>query len=268
TGDFRGAPLDYNRSFNLFSGSLGASLGLFDGWRVGLNLSHTERAPAAEELLANGPHAGTQSFEIGNFDFAKERSNGSELTLRGKGEAYSFEAALYFNRFDDYIYERQTGAIEDGLPVFQFEQAPARYMGVEVQGEVAVARFGDTAVKFDALADYTDAKLLHGLGRVPRIPPFRVLGGISASNERWDARAEVEHATAQRKVADFETGTDGYTLVNASVSVRPFANRPNTALVLSANNIFNVDARRHASFLKDFAPLPGRDIRISLRFTL
>ena len=137
-----------------------------------------------------------------------------------------------------------------------------------MQGELTVAQFGESQVKIDALADYTDAKLLDGLGRVPRIPPFRVLGGIGVSGPVWDARAEVEHASAQKKVAAFETETAGYTMVNASVSVRPFPDRPNTSLVLSANNIFDVDARRHASFLKDFAPLSGRDIRLSLRFTI
>jgi iron complex outermembrane receptor protein len=32
------------------------------------------------------------------------------------------------------------------------------------------------------------------------------------------------------------------------------------------NNLFDVDARRHASFLKDYAPLAGRDFRITARF--
>jgi iron complex outermembrane recepter protein len=269
-GDFRGAAVFANRKFDLFSGSAGASVALFDDWRLGANLSHTERGPAAEELLANGPHAGTQAFEIGNPDFAKERANGAEIVLRGTGERYSLEASVYYNRFSNFIFERQTGDDdeESGLPVFQFEQADARYLGFEIQGSATVARFGDFDLKVDALADYTDARLLDGLGRVPRIPPFRVLGGIGVSNPRWDARAEIEHASSQRKVADFETGTDSYTLVNAAFSFRPFADRPDTALVVSANNIFDVDARRHASFLKDFAPLAGRDIRVSLRFTI
>ncbi|WP_426165879.1 TonB-dependent receptor [Sandarakinorhabdus sp. DWP1-3-1] len=266
--DFRGEPVFVDRSFDLFSGSAGASVGLFQGWRVGVNLSHTERGPAAEELLANGPHAGTQAFEIGNPDFGKERANGAEIVLRGRGESYSFEASVYYNRFHNYIYESQTGDIADDLPVFVYRQADARYLGVEVQGELTLARFGESQLKVDALLDYTDAKLLDGLGRVPRIPPLRVLGGVSVTGPMWDARAEVERASSQTKVAAFETPTAGYTMVNASVSLRPFADRPNTSLVLSANNIFDVDARRHASFLKDFAPMAGRDIRLSLRFAI
>src|SRR3546814_3318401 len=62
-----------------------------------------------------------------------------------------------------------------------------------------------------------------------------------------------------------ETPTDNYTLVNASISFKPLPGN-GTTLVLSANNIFDVVARRHASFLKDYAPLAGRDFRISTRF--
>jgi iron complex outermembrane receptor protein len=266
--DFRGAPVFSDRNFDLFSGSLGASFGFAQGWRLGVNLSHTERAPAAEELLANGPHAGTQAFEIGNPDFVKERANGAELILRGKGEGYSFEASVYYSRFSDYIYEVQTGAVEDNLPIFQILQDNARYIGFEIQGSATLARLGDSEIKLDALADYTDAKILGGGGMVPRIPPLRMLAGIGVSGPVWDARAEIEHATSQTRLAAFETETAAYTLVNASISIRPFADRPNTAIVVSANNLFDVDARRHASFLKNFAPLAGRDIRVSLRFTI
>src|SRR3546814_10044566 len=52
--------------------------------------------------------------------------------------------------------------------------------------------------------------------------------------------------------------TDGFTLVNASLSWRPLPDTKNLTLMLSANNIFDVEARRHASFTKDYVPLAGR----------
>jgi len=263
--EFRGLPNAFDRKFNAYSGSLGASYGLAQGVRIGINLSHTERAPAAEELLANGPHVGTQSFEIGDRSFGKEKSNGAEVVLRAKGDGYSFEASAYYSRFKDYIYEVQTGAIADDLPVFQFLSGRARYYGAEVQGQVTVARFGDVAFGIDALADYVDARLLDGGGRVPRIPPFRVLGGATLSNDLGELRVEAEYADRQNKVSAFETATEDYTLVNASLTARPFDGHPHVTVTLVASNLFDVDARRHASFLKDFAPLPGRDLRLSLR---
>lgn len=70
----------------------------------------------------------------------------------------------------------------------------------------------------------------------------------------------------QDRIAAFETPTDDCTMVNASLAFSPFGRDNRTTIVLSANNIFDVEARRHASFLKDFAPLAGRDFRISARF--
>jgi iron complex outermembrane receptor protein len=234
--------------------------------RVGLNGSHTQRAPSAEELFANGPHAGTQTFEVGDPGLSKEKSWGLEGTFNAEGDGYSLTASVFHSWFDDYIFERATGDFDDDLPVFQIEQADARYYGIELEGSVRVARIGGFAVNLDGVADYVRATV-RSSGPVPRIPPLRLMGGIEAQSERLQARLEVERVSAQKRLADFETRTPGYTMVNASVSFQPLRSLANTSLTLSANNIFDVDARRHASFLKDVAPLAGRDLRLTARLS-
>jgi iron complex outermembrane receptor protein len=252
------------RSFDAFSGSLGASYELAKGLRFGLNGSHTQRAPSAEELFANGPHAGTQSFEIGDPDLGKEKSWGLEATLNAEGDGYSLSASVFRSWFDDYIFERRTGAVEDDLPVFQIAQADARYSGVEIEGSVRLARIGGLTFVADAVADYVRATI-RSAGPAPRIPPFRLMGGLEAQADRVQGRIEVEWTAEQDRLAELETPTRGFTLVNASVQFRPLKNNKNTSITLAANNIFDVDARRHASFLKDVAPLAGRDIRLTAR---
>lgn len=255
---------DIRRTFNAYSGSVGASVALVEGVRAGLNLSHTERAPAAEELFPNGPHAGTQAFEVGDATFRKERSNGVEATLRANSGGFSLAASGYYTRFDNYIYETQTGEIEDDLPVFQFRQADARYYGFELEGTAPLVTAGGFSFVANGVADYVNARI-KSAGPAPRIPPLRLLGGLEARSERVTARGEVEWSDSQNRVQPFETPTGDYTLVNASLSIRPFA-ESQTTLVLSANNVFDVVARRHASFLKDYAPLAGRDLRATVRF--
>jgi iron complex outermembrane receptor protein len=259
---------DMKRSFDAFSGSLGGSYALSKGVRIGLNGSHSQRAPSPEELFANGPHAGTQAFQIGDPDLDIEKSWGLEATLRASGNGYGFTASLYHSWFDDYIFEQPTGEIEDDLPVFQTLQSRARYFGFEIEGSMRVATLGKYEIGLDGLADYTRATIRSD-GPAPRIPPLRFLAGIEAQSDTVEGRIEVERVSRQERVALFETSTPAYMMVNASLSVQPFRKRNNdTRFTISVNNLFDVDARRHASFLKDFAPLAGRDIRLTARLSL
>jgi iron complex outermembrane recepter protein len=255
---------DLRRRFTALSGSLGASYEIAGGVRFGLTASRTERAPAAEELFANGPHAGTAAFEVGNPDFVTEKSTGLEASLRGSRGGLSFSLAGYYNWFKDYIYEAQTGAVQDNLPVFENRQADARYYGAEAEMSAKVARIGGFGLSVDALGDFTRATIT-GVGPAPRIPPLRLLGGVEGKSGNLDLRAEVEWTAKQERIAAFETATPGFTIVNASAVFRPFGADSKVSLTLSANNIFNVEARRAASFLKDYAPLSGRDIRVTGR---
>jgi iron complex outermembrane receptor protein len=266
------------RSFGALSGSLGVSFAPTEGIRLGLNGSHTERAPSAEELFANGGHAGTQAYELGSPDFRKERSWGLEATLHAHGEGFSFDASAYHNWFKNFIFENQVGqgvceaaAAPSGreveLPCFQYQQANARFYGFEADASLRLAQMGSYTINLDGVADYVHATIRNG-GPVPRIPPLRLLGGVEAQSDLLTARAEVEHVFDQGRTAAFETPTNEYTLVNASISIRPFGRDNDTTLLLSANNLFDVVARRHASFLKDFAPLAGRDLRATLRVSI
>lgn len=260
-------PANFQRTFRPFSASVGASTALAPDWRAGLSLSRSVRAPAAEELLADGPHAGTQAFEVGDPDLRLEASNGAELTVHGTGSNFTLDGSLYYQRFSNYIYLQQTGAIVDGLPEFITLQGPARYWGFEIQGDATLARWGQWELSANLLSDYVNANL-GDAGPVPYIPPLRVLGGLGIAGDAVDATVQVEWANRQTRVAPYETPTDGYVLVNLSANWRPFKANPDTYFIFSIDNLLDVDARRASSYLKDFAPLAGRDVRFSLRVAI
>ncbi len=256
-----------NRIFSTLSGALGAAWDFAPGWKAGINASRTERAPAAEELFANGPHAGTEAFEIGDPNLKTERALSLEAILRGSGDDFTFEASVYHSWFTNFTYEDRTGVVEDGLPVYQIRQASARYYGFEVQGSYVLARFGDWKLSADALADYVHADIT-AYGPAPRIPPLRMAGGLGLTSPKWDIKAKVERVTAQRRTAPNETVTPGFITADLELAWRPWGGDKPLSFVLSANNLFDVSARRHASFLKDYAPLSGRDIRVTARLEI
>ena len=264
----RAPSIGFDRSFNAYSGAIGLGYRPGEGpLKVGFNISRSERAPSAEELLSNGPHIATQAFEIGNPDFSTEKSTGGEIYARFNSDDVQLSMTGYINFFKDYIYEAETDEIEVGLPVFQYFQSNATYYGMEASVSAKLAQIGDYKLIADGVADYVHAKVDNGGGPVPRIPPLRLLGGIEAQGDSLNLRTEIEWSGKQTRLVSFENPSASFTMINASAAWSPLGKGSGFTLLASANNIFDVTARRHASFTKDFVPLAGRDFRVSAKFT-
>ena len=254
-------------SYTPISASVGANYEFATGWRAGVSLSHSERAPAIDELFANGPHGGSETFEVGDPTLGKESSNSVEVSFHRTTGPVHLQGSLYYSRFSNFIFQAPTGAVRDGLPVFSYREGKADYYGFELQGD---ARFG-RALGIDWGGELvTDGvrATIKGFGPAPLIPPLRVIGAVTGSRGQLDGRVEIERDFAHDRVAPIETSTPGFTLVNASLDWHPFAANPELTLSLQGNNLFDVDARRSTSILKDYAPLAGRDIRVSARMAL
>lgn len=260
----RSNQIGVRRSFGAFSGALGASYELGAGSKISASVSRAVRAPSAEELFSSGPHIATQAFEVGDPTFGKEKSWGAEASLKLNGDRFSVSLTGYANWFDGFIFADSTGAIQDDLPVFVYRQQDARVWGFEAEASARVAQFAGFNLNADVVADMTRAKIRGG-DFIPRIPAMRVLGGLELQGDRLDLRGEVEWTDDQTRVAAFERATEGFILVNATIAWRPLPDQDRLTLTLAANNIFDVNARRHASFTKEFVPLSGRDIRLTAR---
>jgi iron complex outermembrane receptor protein len=262
----RSAELGIDRDFDGFSGALGLAYETDGGLRFGVNGTRVQRAPSGEELFANGPHIATQAFEIGDPNLRQEKAWGVEAYVRGRVGPAQVSLAAFRNWFDDYIYLSGTGEEEDDLPVFRFLQADADYMGVEGQISLPFYDRGGLRLTAEASGEYVHAELEDG-SPLPRIPQLSLLGALEAGTEAFDARVEVEWFAAQDRVVAFETPTDDFTFVNASLGWKPVRGSDNVTLLAQVDNIFDVEGRRHASFTKDFVPLGGRNFRVSARFS-
>ncbi|MFN6936528.1 MAG: TonB-dependent receptor, partial [Tsuneonella sp.] len=257
-------PLGYERDFDAFSGAIGLAHETADGFRFGVNLSRVARAPSAEELLADGPHIATQAYEIGDPDLGIERAWGIEGFVRGRVGPGTLSVAAYRNRFSGYIYQEETGAEIDGLPVLRTVQRAATYSGIEGEFSYPIVDSGPFTLLADVRGDYVRATLDDG-SPLPRIPPMSLLGALEARTDRFDLRGEVQRTFAQNRTAPGETATGGYTFVNASIAWKPVTGDNTVTVLLQADNIFDVEGRRHVSFTKDFVPLAGRNVKLSVR---
>jgi iron complex outermembrane receptor protein len=115
-------------------------------------------------------------------------------------------------------------------------------------GAATLAEIGAWRLQADAMADAVKATI-SGVGPAPPIPPLRVLGGLTLSDPRWDLRGEVEHVTAQNRIAAQETPTAAYTLVNAEFGFKPGGKDGRVSFTPGARNLFNRRCAPRGQFL-------------------
>jgi iron complex outermembrane recepter protein len=252
------------RTFDNVSASAGASFKPSDPWFLALSASYNSRAPTEVELFANGPHAGTGAFEVGDPGLDAEKVASIEGTVRYDAGPVRIEGHLYVARYDGFIEEVPTGEAEEGLPVFRFTQSNADFYGGEIEAGVDVWSSAQGKLTLEGAADHvrgdTDA------GAPPRIPPWSVTGRAILTLDRVTLAGEVRHVAEQDRIAAFETATAAYTVVNARAEYRPTGHE-GLRLFAEGRNLTDEEVREHASFLKELAPQPGRSLRLGAAVT-
>lgn len=266
-GSAKAPDIALSRSFDAWSGAVGVWHETPSGLRFGVNASRTARIPTSEELFADGPHAATQQYEIGDPNLSLETAWGGEAYLRGRLGPAQLALTAYASWFDDYVYLAPTGAEEDGLPVYAQRQQDATYKGFEAEATLPLATFGGFALSSEWQASYTRATLADG-SPVPRIPPLTAGATLVAASDRLEGRLGFDWNAAQNRIAAEETRTDGFTHVDASLAWKPIRGRDNLTVIAAVENLFDAEGRRHASVTKDFVPLPGRNFKLSARLSL
>ena len=224
-------------------------------------VSRNARAPTESELFADGPHAGTEAFEIGDPSLGSEKVLSAEATIRWTGPVLRVEGHLWAARYAGYIEQSPTGEEEDGLPVFQYFAADADFVGAEIEGAYEAWAEGERSLMIEAAYDWVRGET--DIGPAARTPPWSLMGRLVWKQTRFDSELEVRRVGGQERVAAFELPTDGYTLVNLKATWRPFEDK-DLRFFVEGRNLTDEEAREHASFLKDIAPLPRRNLRAGL----
>jgi len=265
-----GGASEVTREFDNWSASAAAFIRPTAGLFLGLSLAHNERAPSEVELFADGVHIATAAYETGDLTLNSEKVTTLEGTAHYDRGRFTGDLHVYHSWYNGFIDERPTGdqfyfeEKDEFFPIYRFVQTDAKFYGFELEGAYALWQDGDRKLSLEGSADYVHAQT--DFGPAARIPPYSVTGRLAWTSTRFDVSAEVRHVGEQDRVAnEFELPTDDYTLVNASVAVRPFAQQDVT-LFAEARNLTDEEAREHVSFLKDIAPLPGRNLRVGVAY--
>ena len=297
-----GASQSSSASFTPLSASIGAVLDFKEGYNLGLSYVHAQRAPSSAEIYSFGPHIGTGTYEVGAFyditgdgdvifnmqDLAIEKSNNVDISLRKFSGEFGFVLNAFYNQVDDYYFSADSGFVleeeheevvtpaednlmaevheghADELPVFLFTAVDVDLYGFEAQ----INWQATASLQVQAQGDLVRSKLDDNLGGsqyLPRTPPSRV--GVSANYVvgDWQAELSLHKYFTQDKVAEFESKTRGYTLVDLDVNYITSFNNADVTFYLKGRNLADEEARVHTSFLKDLTPVQGRAFILGVR---
>ena len=278
--------------------SVGAVFAFDDRHHLRLSAARSQRAPVAEELFAYGPHLATQTFERGHRDLDVETANNVEIGIDRHDDRLTWSIALYYNRISDYVYlgestarlnadgsaadPAQVSGFEDGAPdrvdeggllaaegellLLDYHQADADFIGAEAELAYELLT-GPFTLQGRLFGDLVRGELRTG-GDLPRITPPRYGLGLEGRYQALSYGLTLTRVQAQDRVSALETTTDGYDLLSADLGYSLAVGPTTLTLYLRGRNLLDEEARRHVSFLKDLAPLPGRSIitGLTLRF--
>ena len=248
--------------FYTTNASIGTVFNFSPNWSLAVNLNHTERAPAMNELFIYGEHHATETIEQGDRNLKKEKSNGIDTTITWQDGDTKLSFSPFYTRFNDYIAEINTGTVqyhehdgeEEALPVYQYQSVPAEFFGYEFEGSKKIT----TNYTVDVWGDYVRAKNRDG-GDLPLIPAMRIGTGHSYQWNRLNAGVEVMHVFEQDKLAANELKTDDYTDLSAYVSYA-LPVEANIILSVKGTNLLDTEQRDSTSILKDKTPMGGRAV--------
>ena len=268
-------------SHDLFSLSGGLNWGYHDGYELGLIVTHAQRAPSLEELYSEGPHLATVTFEYGDSELGKEKSTNIDLYWHKTAGMITLTANLFYNRINDFIFLKEQDLNGDGIVDWVHDdfagdpadilgpgvdgthlliaqvQEKAEFMGFELEGVVHALHGDYGALDVRLWADYVEGERSDNV-KLPRITPWRYGAGMTYFLGPWYASVSYTRVNNQNDTALFETSTRGYDDLNLYASYRISHANNDVTLFASASNLLNEEKRRHTSFVKDLAPMPGR----------
>jgi iron complex outermembrane receptor protein len=254
-----------------------------------VSLAATARPPAIDELYFFGLHHATNALEIGNPELDSERAIGLDLSMRWRGSRSSGEITYFRNDVNRFIFRNPITEEEFEEREEEFEdrfggREPAGHAHAEgeeahaeeepffieytsrdavMQGIEAHADFAITSQLFaEVSGDYVRGSLKDSDDALPRIPPFRVRGGLRYQHQGFQVGGQVVRVANQDRVFGIEEPTDGYGLLKLFASYSFQAGAAVNTITARLDNATDERYRNHLSFLKEFVPEMGRNFKL------
>jgi iron complex outermembrane receptor protein len=266
-----GNPVERQLDFSFFgvTGSMGYTLIVNDKNRMKVNLSSGFRSPDLAELLSNGPHPGTNRFEVGNVSFGNEQSLQTDIGWRYAGKQWSASVSLFGNYVNNYIYFTNSGdTTTNGLSIWEFRQTNALLYGGEI--DIAWRKSATAPIKVQLFGNLIRGYDLNNTIPLTFIPADRIGTQINYSplaNRRLTSFIRNQFIITHNRPGIGELSTTGCHLLDAGVSYSLLIKAHRLSFGVTCFNILNQTYVDHISILRAFeVTAPGRNLMVNIKW--
>lgn len=257
------------KDYNAINGSVGISLFNENGLNIKSNFSSGYRAGNLAELSSNGLHEGTVRYEIGNTNMKIEQNVCGDINLNWANDHFTFNSSAYANYFMNYIYLAPSDLQFIGYSIYYYKQQNALIKGFETSLNIHPKQIN--WISWNNSYSNIIGTLNEG-GYLPFIPAPKINSEIKLSKHLNKKLSElsfkpgINYVFEQNKLGDFETRTNAYYLINASLNLQFNTNKNDITIGLIGNNLLNNAYYDHLSRFKYFGIYNiGRNISLNFK---
>ncbi|HTE25123.1 TonB-dependent receptor [Flavitalea sp.] len=269
--------------FSTLGASLNTAYTIRPDMHVNVNLSHASRAPHVNELLSDGIHHGTATYEVGDINLSPEKSYNLSVGFdyANARKTFTAELTLYNNYIRDFIYQQPKPdepvlTIAGAFPKIVYEQTNALLRGFDAAFSYHFLKQLALSSKASVLRAYNrnidDWLISMPADRISNELVYTFKGnehvsepyvGLELANVFKQSRVPGDKFGKQ----DYKEPPPAYNLVNlnAAVTLR-FGKHPFT-LGAGVHNLLNTSYREYLNSFRYYVDEAGRNVQLRLKFS-
>ena len=254
--------------------SVGALGYISDNLFYQTSIAYIERFPSASEMFWNGFHHATDSYIFGDRYLDNEESINLDISLMHEYKNFTTVFGGFYYHFNNYIFQEQltdnnNNIIKDpfhNTNVWQIKGKDAKVYGVALKESYKSeykSHYFLSSLSLEALKG-----ILNDGGYIPRMPPYNATLELQHILNKLTTTLKYKYIDESRSEAVNETRTPSYSWLSFYMEYENTFKYGSYSLFFKGENLTNELAYNHLSFLKDTAPLPGRQLTFgaSLKF--
>ena len=278
---FNGDTINHDFNFSTLAASFNAGYKITERWKLNTAISLASRAPYVNELLSDGIHHGTATYEKGDIFLRPEHGlNISAGITYGKPSGhFSMEMLVYSNQIKDFIYQQPDPdnpvlTISGAFPLLEYKQTDASLQGIDVSASwepvKALQWIPKISILYARNKKTDDWLILMPANRLSNELMYHFKDGTKRTDTYLSA--ELINVAKQTRVPDETNGKQdykaapaGYTLLHINASTVVSIGRYPVTLSIGARNVLNARYRDYLNSMRYFTDEMGRNISFRLK---